>query len=296
MSIETKPVYKNTMKFYFIALAVLLFSYIFMGGDCSTNDNNDPIPPKTVAPPENVKLIIDADPGGGESFAKISWTASSDESESDFRGYRITTYALNSSNQVSYIFEVRAVNKLVNSYTVSSIDRNVRYKSTILAELTNGIQSAFVETPVYSGVYYNNNGSINSHFDENSLSGYGWDIQSGNGNQYLYIENNSSLIDFHLRETSGTLFFYSPDAFEPNFKSSKINLVGFGQTAFDQTDLTEPDKTLIGIADESVYLLKTQAGYYIKIWIRDIDNIQNYSNVKFDYKVQSLEGLRILKK
>ena len=282
------------LKHYYCYL-VFFLSCVLIGGECGTNNENYSFPPEPVAPPENIKLVVDAEPAGGESFAKISWTASLDESKSNFRGYRITTYALNSSDQVIYIFEVGSVDKFINSYIVNNISRNVRYKSVVLAELTDGSQSAFIETPVYSGVYYNNNGSINSHVDDNSISGYGWDTQSGNGSQYLYIENNSSLIDLHLRVTSGTLFFYSPSVFQNNFKLSKIGLVGSGQNAFDETNLFEPDETSIAAADESVYLLKTAEGYYIKIWVKDINSIQNYFNVKFEYKVQPMQGLRILK-
>ena len=286
---------KKKVKLFFPVIVVFLLSYLFIGGECSTN-SDDPEPlPQPVAPPTDLSLNIGANTGGGESFARISWTASIDEDKNDFRGYRITTYALNSSNEVSYIFEVRAINSSVTNYTVNSIGRNVKYKSLIHAELTDGTQSAFLETPIYAGIFYNNNGSINSHIDNNSLSCYGWDTQSGNGNQYLYIEGNSNLIDLHLRETSGTLFFYAPDFFENNFRSSKINLVGLGQNAFDETDLQEPDKTGIAISDESVYLLKTQEGNYIKIWIREIDEVQGqYFNVKFEYKVQPIQGLRIL--
>jgi hypothetical protein len=286
---------QRKLKLYYFYLLFFL-SWLLIGGECGTNNENYSFPPEPVAPPENIKLVVDAEPDGGESFAKISWTASLDESKNNFKGYRVTTYVLNSSDQVIYIFEVDSVDKFINSYIVNNINRNVRYKSVILAELTDGSQSAFRETYIYCGVYYNNDGSINSHVDENSISGYGWDIQSGNGNQYLYIENNSSLIDLHLRETSGTLLFYSPNVFQNNFKSSKIDLVGSGQDAFDKTDLSEPEKTNIAVEDESVYLLKTSEGYYIKIWVKNIGSIQNYFNVKFEYKVQPMKGLRILKR
>jgi hypothetical protein len=277
------------LSIYFFSL-IIFSSLILTGGDCSTENENRPSPPGTVAPPEDVNLIVNANPGGGESFARINWAASIDESKTNFRGYRITTYALDNDNDIDFVFEIRSVNKGVNNYTVQSINRNQKYKSVVHAELNDNTQSAFVETPVYGGVYYNNNGSIDSHINENSLSGYGWNIQSGNGNQYLYSDNNSNLIDLHVRETQGMLFFYSPDFFETNYRSTKIVSIGLGQDAFDQTELPEPDKTGIQISDETVYLLKTAEGYYIKIWVRDI--IQG--SIKFEYKVQPIEGLKVL--
>ena len=288
---------KGRLKLLFHALMFVVIGFSFMGGDCSSDNNAEP-PPKTVAAPGSVSLKVDANPGGGNSFATVLWTASQDENNSDFRGYRVITYVLNASNDIAYIFNEQSLPDTVHSYTVSPIDRNVKYKSSVLAELTDGTQSNSIETQVYGGVYYNNNGSIDSYTQTgNSLSGYGWDIQSGNGNQYLYIENNSVLIDLHLRETTGDLYFYSPDFFGANYKSSKIDLVGLGREAFEETELDEPDRTGYLVTAESVYLLKTEEGNYIKIWVKDIDEVDDqYFNVKFEYKVQPVAGLRIVKR
>ena len=288
---------KGKLKLLLNVLMLIILGLSFIGGDCSTDDN-DPEPPKTVAAPGSINFKVDANPGGGTSFAIISWTASRDENNSDFRGYRVITYVLNASNEISFVFNEQSLPDSIHSYTISSIDRNVKYKSAVMAELTNGTKSSSLETPAYGGVYYNNNGSIDSYTESgNSLSGYGWNTSSGMGNQYLYIGSNSNLIDLHLRETSGDLFFYSPDFFGTNYKLSKIDSIGIGQNAFDKTELDEPDRTGYRVTVGSVYLLKTQEGNYIKIWVRDIDEVgDQYFNVRFEYKVQPIENLRIVKR
>jgi hypothetical protein len=289
---------KGKFKFLFI----IAISFSFIGGDCSTDDN-DPEPPKAVAAPGSINFKVDANPGGGSSYAVISWTPSADENNADFRGYRVVTYVLNASNEISFIFNEQSLVDSIHSYTINSIDRNTKYKSTVQAELTNGTKSDALETPVYGGVYYSTNGSIDSYTQSsNSLSGYGWNIQSGEGIQYIYTQTNSNLIDIHLRLTTGAtqdsnLYFFSPDVFAGSFKSSKIDLVGIGQEAFDKSELKEPDRPSYIVTDESVYLLKTEEGNYIKIWVKDIDEVgSQYFNVKFEYKVQPIQDLRIVKR
>jgi hypothetical protein len=267
-----------------------------MGGDCSTDSN--PPSTKTVAAPGGLTLKVDAVPGGN-SYALISWTASPDENNNDFKGYRVITVELNSSNQIVSVFNEQAVPRTTRTYTIFSIGWNIRYKSFVVAELNDGTKSDSIATKVYAGVYFNNNGSIDSYTQSGQgQSGYGWNVNTGQGSQYPFVTNNAGVIDLHVRETTGTLFFYSPNGFGSQYKNTRMRLIGSGQAAFDETELQEPDETFLPVNDENVYLLRTQENYYIKIWVKSIQQIGNppYFNISFDYKVQPVEGLRLVKR
>lgn len=296
---------KSILNLYFYALVVLFLSYLFMGGDCGT-DNEDPGPPKTVAPPVDLSLKIGADPIGtaGSSFAVVSWSASTDENNSDFRGYRVITVELNANNQFVSVYNEQALSKSVHTYTLPAIGVNTKYRSYVTAELTDGTRSDSLETEIYAGVYFNTNGSIDSHTSSgNSQSGYGWDINTGSGTQYTFNQANSNKIDLHLREeTTGILFFKSPDFLDDfagtNYRFTRMNLIGYGQETFDEYTADEPDRTEAPVSEDGVYLMMTEDGNYIKVWVKSIEQTGNpsYFNVIFDYKVQPIAALRVVKR
>jgi len=290
---------QKKLNLYFTSLVVLFLSYLFMGGDCSTDNEPEPDPNSTtVASPGSISFSVDAIPGGS-SYALISWTASPDENKNDFKGYRIKTVSLNASGQIVSTFEERELPKTPKSYQVLSINRGTRYKTFLSAELNDGTKSDSLETKVYSGVYYNNDGIIDSYTagPSNSKSGYGWGVSTGAGSQYTYSETNANLIDINLRLLENELFFFSPDVFNNLYKTTAFSLVGAGLQAFNETELLEPSGSIIKVQQDNVYLIKTRENYYIKIWIKDIiDNVGGYFTIEFEYKVQPVEGLRIVKR
>jgi Fibronectin type III domain len=294
-------------------ISLLIFSFLIFsltGGDCG-KQTTGPVVVEKVAAPQNIKLVLRATSLDSattpNSFAVVSWDASQDENNTDFRGYRIITVELNSSNQVKLNLEEKALDKSVKSYTVNDIQPMKRYKTFVIAELTSGTKSDSVATPVYAGIYYNTNGSIDSYTSSgNSQSGYGWDVSTGEGTQYTFNQANSKKIDLHLREEStGALFFKSPDFLDElngtSFKYTKMDLIGYGQETFDETLINKPDslfRTEAPVSKDGVYLLKTEEGNYIKVWVKDYEQTGNpsYFNVKFYYKVQPIAGLRMLKR
>jgi hypothetical protein len=294
--------------FSMLVLALLIFS--LTGGDCG-KQTTGPVSVKKAAAPQNVTVILSATPLDSavtqKSYAVISWDASADENNTDFRGYRIITVELSSSNQIKLNLEEKALDKSVKTYTVNDIEPMKRYKTFVIAELTDGTRSDSVETPIYGGVFYNTSGSIDSYNSSgNSQSGYGWDVTTGEGTKYSFIQANSKKIDLHMREEStGTIFFKSPDFLDEllgtSYRYTKMDLIGYGQEAFDETIISKPDslfRTEAPVSKDGVYLLKTQESNYIKIWVKNIEQTGNpsYFNVKFFYKVQPIVGLRILKR
>ena len=287
---------KKNFTLLLFCLVTVFTSYTFMGGDCSTNnDENIDLPVNTVAPPASFTFKLEAEPGG-DSEAIFNWTASPDENNSDFEGYRIITVRLNADDEIVSVIQVQALGKTFRSHSIS-IDRGIRYKTFLLAELNDGAGSDSLETNVYAGIFYNNDGQIDSYEENSSESGFGWDVTTGSGTQYPYTEGNADKIDLHIRELGNDPYFFSPDGLNENFKLTRMKNIGSGQSAFDETDLPEADETFLIVNLGDVYLVKTQEEYYAKIWIKSItspDDSQSYYTVQFEYKLQPIRGLRVL--
>jgi hypothetical protein len=291
---------RRDIKYLVTVLVLFTVSFMFIGGDCGSGDEDpEPTPTGSVAAPTNLDIELDAVPGGS-SYALITWSSSTDENNANFKGYNVNTYIVDENGTIDTLIDAHQGAKSPRNYTLNTLVWGTRYKTYVTAVLNSGIKSDSVATPVYGGVYYNNNGVIDEFSSNNAAeSGYGWDPGTGAGNKYSYTSGNASNIDLHLRSDNGVLKFYSPNTQTPGTKTTLIKLVGTGDNAFDQVTLEEPDLTSIIIKDDEVYLLKTDEGYYIKVWVKDINpvvSIPPYSEVQFEYKVQPIKGLRILKK
>lgn len=288
---------KNNIKKLFFFLTILTVGISFIGGDCGT-ESEDPPPPSTVAAPTNVDLKVDANPGGG-SFAIVSWTHSTDQGIPEFSHYRVITYQVDENGSAVSVFnDPIDVPKTSSTQIINSISRSTRYRSFVQSFLTNGVKSDSVPTKIYGGVYFNT-GNIDEFASNSSAeSGYGWASFSGLGTSYSYSSQNFDNIDLHLRaDNTGNLVFYSPDA-QGATRHTLIGLIGGGQTSFDKTELAEPNQTSQTVAEDIVYLIKTQDDIYIKIWVKTIEEVDSnpsYQSVTFDYKLQPIEGLRVLK-
>jgi hypothetical protein len=274
-------------------LFILVASSMLLLVGCGSSSG--PVQEK-VDPPSNVQITVDAI-SGGSSFAIVSWDGSDVENDQNFNGYRIVTYQLDNSNKIVSKFTESLVPKSTHSSYINNIQRQVRYRSYVMSVLSDGTRSDSVSSPVYGGVYYNNDGIIDqdANGDTTYKSGYGWDVNSGFGTPYAFVSKNASGIDIYCKYQGG-LQFYSPDQFLTGGKTTLFGIVGSGQQAFDQTNLNEPQYSNVEVDVDSVYLIKTKEGNYIKLWVKRIDIINNISEVIFEYKVQPISGLRIVKK
>jgi hypothetical protein len=275
-----------------ILLGLLFFtsvSFLFLGGDCST----DPDPGAVNLSITN--FTVDAVPGDS-SFAVINWNNGTGEIE----GFEINTYTIDDSNQIVSLFQPVSLGPNQNSVVVGNIQPGVKYQSYLIAILTGGTASDSVSTPVYSGIFYFTDGRIDEFtLAEPTESGFGWDRQTGVGTEYPFDQNNASVIDLHMRADSiETLYFFSPDQFNlSNANSTKILNIGTGEEAFDNSNLQEPMNDSAEVVADNVYLLKLQDGYYVKLWVKTIGEIIStppYKTVQFEYKVQTIAELRIL--
>ena len=282
---------RNKLNFLVTLITFITLGYLFSGGDCGTETKDEPVP-TTVAPPTNVKVTLDQASG---SFAVISWTHSSDQTRGDFKGYRGVTYNVDSAGNILSQFNAVDVPKTYSSQIINSIIPLKRYRSYVTAELTNAVKSDSIGSKIYAPVFANN-GLIDEYMvTGNAKSGFGWDTDFGVGIQYPFTSGNADYIDLHARDDGTGLRFYSPDQYNPGKKRTYFELVGQGKTAFDQTDLNEPSATSLAVIADNVYLLKLESGHYVKIWVKQLQTISGYRQISFDYKVQPVAGLRVLK-
>jgi len=285
---------KNKLKLYFYTFAVMVSSYVFIGGDCSTD--NDELPPSgnSVTAPGSYTFKVEAE-AGGDSKVTFNWTASSDENDTDFKGYRIITVELNANNQITFVFQEQALSKSIKSHTINPLERGKRFKTFLLAEKNNGTKSDSLETEIYAGVFYNTNGVIDTYVPNSSaMSGFGWNVVTGTGTQYPYTQSNADKIDLHIRDLGSVPYFFSPGGLDEGFRLTRMKNIGSGQSSFDETDLPEADETFLALNLGDVYLIKTQENYYVKIWIKSIVDVGEFYTVQLDYKLQPIQGLKIL--
>jgi len=294
MNVNTAKV--RVFLLYIIVLLILVVSLSNL--NCKFVEN----PPGVVAAVQNVDLKISSDSTGTKSSAEISWGASPDENRTDFSGYRVITYRIDSLGNIDSKFESAEVSKSIHSFVVDSIKTGITYQTFISSRLNDGSLSDSTGTLVYAGVFYRTDGTIDQFEPGDQtliVSGFGWDVQTGEGFNIPYLAENTDFIDLHMRQNlSGILVFYAPSLFNPGTRLTFFELIGSGEEAFDSTVLAEPSLTSIDVDSNNVYLLKTQEGYYIKIWVKAInlipDVVAPYDNVLFDYKVQPVAGLRVL--
>lgn len=283
---------RNKLKYLVTVLTFVALGYMFSGGDCGT-DNEDTPPATSVAAPTNVKVSLDQASG---SFAIVSWTHSADQGRSDFSGYTVVTYRVDTAGNIISKFNEVSVPKTSTMQVINSIIPLTRYRSYVTAKLSNNLKSDSVATKIYAPVFASEGIIDGYQVSGNAQSGFGWNTDFGIGTQYAFTAGNAADIDLHARDAGSGLRFYSPNAYSPGTKITMFELVGQGQTAFDQTELNEPTATSIAIVTDNVYLLKLQSGHYVKVWVKLIQTISGYQQISFDYKVQPISGLRVVKR
>jgi hypothetical protein len=282
---------KNRFRYIVTVITFLMLGYMFSGGDCGT-DSDDPLP-GTVAAPTNVRVVLDQ---VSSSFATIFWDHSPDQNRSDFAVYRVITYEVDSVGNVLSTFRVdENVPRTSNSQVINSIVPLTRYRTYVTAHTNTNLRSDSTGSIIYAAVFVND-GVIDEYQATGAAqSGFGWETFFGIGNQYAYTAENSARIDLHLRSDASGLRFYSPSEQAPGSRMTRFELIGQGQAAFDQTQLNEPTAPSIVAVPDNVYLLKLQSNHYVKIWVKSIQSAAGYQIVNFDYKLQPIEGLRVLK-
>lgn len=293
----------KTLGKYSIYLFLFVTILAFTGSQCSS-DTTEPTTPKVINPPTNVSVTVDAI-AGGSSFAIIKWDKSPQHDDTDFRGYIVVTYVVNQAGEPVSTFDSTFIPKVESRQrVVQNIERGVRYKSYVYAVNIEGKKSTPFGSVIFAGVYYGE-GTIDEFKSTGpAQSGYGWNPSTGEGTQYSFGQTNYPYIDLHMRTENNVLSFYSPKvkAAYPGARDTKFAIVsGTGQSAFDLVEgLEEPTLSSVSVVKDNVYLLKTQDSIYVKVWVRNIKTTGSgtdaYQTAEFEYKIQPIVNLRVVKR
>lgn len=285
-------------------ITVLYFS--FTASDCSKA--TEPVKPESQAPnpPANVYIVVDA-VANGESFAIINWDKSPQHDNDDFKGYLVVTYRVNQlGDPISTVDSVFVPKIESRKRIVTNIQIGVRYKSYVYAVNNDGKRSIPFGTVIYAGVYFGEGVIDEFKLTGPARSGYGWNPSTGAGAQYSFAQANYPNIDLHMRldSASNVLTFYSPNvkAAFPGARITRFAVVNkTGQAGFDLVEgLEEPSLAAVSVVKDNVYLLKTQDSIYVKVWVKNIKTTGTgtdaYRTAEFEYKIQPITNLRVVKK
>ncbi len=280
---------KNISRTLFHSAVSLILVFIFTGGDCLTDNN----PYSKIEAPQSVRIIMDADTGG-DSYAIVTWSASVDENDPDFNGYYVGTYELNAANQLVALYQENTT--MTDTFMfVEPVERGKKYISYVKALSKEKRNSDSIATKIYSGVYSDTSQTISNFTTSNS---FGWNVTNGTDSTYALNITNTSFIDLVMIVQGSNLNFISPNQFPPGSRVTRIEVIGQGLSAFNETNLSEPlFLNPLLVEEDNVYLLKTQDNFYIKLWVRDIfisTGLPAEVTVTFDYKLQSIAGLLVL--
>lgn len=284
---------------YFMTLLVMA---VFVAG-CGDDSTDEPVDITVLNPPSGVKVKIYSASG---TSAQVSWTESSDEGLSDFKGYVVVTNKVTAAGAKIERADSAVVLKSESNFHIVPLDPNRAsyYKTVVYAITDDNKKSQSAESIIYAGVYEDISRTIDQYSAtaQSANSGFGWDASTGLGTQYAFSSTNASNIDLHLKMVGSTLTFYSPDAATnpalSGARTTKIGLVGTGQTAYDKAEnLDEPNMASIAVAVDNVYLIKTKDNIYVKVWVKkaQAESGHTYQTVTFDFKIQPIAGFRVLK-
>ncbi|QQS35105.1 MAG: hypothetical protein IPM56_12700 [Ignavibacteriales bacterium] len=284
----------NISRTLFHSAVSLILVFIFTGGDCLTDNN----PYSKIEGPQNVRIILDAE-AQGDAYSIVTWKASVDENDPDFNGYYVGTYELNAANQPFALFNENTT--MTDTFMfVQNIERGKKYISYVKALSKEKRDSDSIASKIYSGVYADTSQTISNFTSSNA---FGWNVTNGTDSTYALNITNSQFIDLVLIVQGSNLNFISPNQFPPGSRVTRMEVIGEGLSAYDDTDLTEPFLLAPTLVEENkVYLLKieraeTQTFYYAKIWVHDItvsSGLPAEVRVTFDCKLQSVAGLLVL--
>lgn len=289
---------------FFVVLTVS--GMIFLEGCSNSDSGTNPVTPGGgPAAPTDVKIVLSAISGGG-SNARVSWTKSTDNTAGDFAGYQVITNKVDTTGKVLGLADSALVVKSDSAFHIVSLDpaRDTRYQTKVYSVKGDGTRSQAAASVIFAGIYEYTNQTIDEYSaaSATSKSGYGWDPFLGVGTQVSYNSGNASKIDLNMRMDGAAMKFFSPSnskASLTNGHNTLLSLIGTGQGAYDKAEgLPEPSLTEIEITPDNVYLIKTQAGNYIKLWVKTLGKVSGntYNTATFDYKLQPFAGLRVLKR
>ncbi|HEX2984256.1 MAG TPA: hypothetical protein VHO28_11995 [Ignavibacteriales bacterium] len=254
---------------------------------------------KRLAPPENVSVAMNFDEG--YSVAIISWTPSPDEALKDFEGYVIKTYEVTKEGEKGWPAEGNYCTKDKHSVKVRfTLSTNLRpyFRSYVSSKHTNDYRSPEAGSYIY-GEEILDSGKIDEINPAPEVkSAYGWNNDAGT--QYAFNSVNINNIDICCVRKDGQLFLYSPSAVENVPAGARqTKFLKLGKDFWERVAIlpVDPIYDKINISEGDVILLMNQDNHYVKLKIKSSApyGSNSYSTVAFDYRFQTIQGLRAAK-
>lgn len=288
-----------------LVLAFPLTLAAFLGGfGCSSN--NSVKPPSELAPPTAVAAV------DGDGLVTISWTASPDQSRSDFVGYNVyrwTSSLADTAGDRLERYRVGTASASVASFvddfnsSLSNGQNGVRYYYHVRSKRDDGAISV-ASNQVQAAGRFEGTGEVIEEFGGTLASGFNFasgDSVSLNVNN----PNRFDLTDFYLGTTDSQndigspLAVKSPSTLEylnSGWTSIISSVLDYGSspdanTAWKVQSTEEPGADLMEVVLNHVYVFKTPAGNYAKIQVTQITGDPGGRIITFRYAYQSTVGL-----
>jgi hypothetical protein len=119
--------------------------------------------------------------------------------------------------------------------------------------------------------------------------GYGWYVESGEGEAYYLDGANTSMVDFYFAEDTLTLMWYLRSGDQPPYNGDKsTDILDMGTTSFFTAPLGGyGSEELVVVGD--YYAMHVEGDYYAKVYVVSTDSL----TMTFRYWFQILQSLRI---
>jgi hypothetical protein len=274
-----------------------------LGGFGCSSDNTVK-PPTELAPPTAVAAV------DGDGFVTISWTASPDQSRSDFTGYNIyrwTSSLADTAGANLETYRVGTASASVSSFvddfnsTLSNGENGVRYyyhvrsKGDGLSVASNQVQAA--GRPEGTGeVIEELAGHLASGF--HFATGDSISLRVNNPDRFDLTDMYLGTTDAH-NDIGSPLAVKSPstlDYADPQWSSIVTSILDLGSqpdanTAWKVQTAAEPSADLQEVTLDHVYVFKTTSGNYAKIQVTGISGDAGSRIITFRYAYQPTSGL-----
>ncbi len=254
---------------------------------------------KTLAPPQNVRVEMNFDNGYPEAL--VSWDPSPDENLKDLTAYEALTYQVTKDGEKRYSPGEGGAFGKKRSIKVKLRYKGAYYRTYIRSLHANGY---YVSQTEAASCIYGYEILDSGQVDEMSLareakSAYGWN-NSGAGSQYVFNSANANSIDICCVKEDSLFILSSPAAVQnapAGARQTKFLKLGADYWETVAAIPADPIYNKTAVSEGDVILLKTQDDYYIKLKIKKISAAGSspYSTIAFDYRFQTMQGLRAAK-
>lgn len=250
-----------------------------------------------LAPPQKVVVKIYFDNGYPEAL--VSWSPSPQENLKDLIGYEALTYNLKKDGDRYFPGQGGASGKK-RSIKVGQLYKGAYYRTYIQSIHADGYPAPEIASCIY-GYEILDSGQVDEMSTmADAKNAYGWN-KDGAGYQFVLSSAKTDSIDICCIKEGSSYILSSPAAVENAPAGARQTKFLKLEKDLWETVINIPfeltnDK--VAISEGDVIILKTQDDYYIKLKIKSIASSGSNSNsaIAFDYRFQTMQGLRAAKR